>query len=315
MQAAGIRELTGAVELLDVPDARPLAADEVLIAVKAAGVGNWDEVVRSGGWDVGIRTPMALGVEAAGVITEVGANVAEFVVGDEVLCHPLPLRHQGTWAPLLIASAATLAPKPAAMTWAAAAALPVPALTAEQVISEALVVQAGETVLVHGAGGVTGGLIVQLAALRGATVIATCGPDNEARVRALGAAEVLDYHDPAWPEKARYAAAPRGIQAAANAARGGAEQALRAVADGGRLATITSDPPPAERGIHVTNVYVRPDGGQLARLAEMFGQGLISLSVAAAYRLPDAGAALAEVAAGSVRGAAVLTLNDAFVLG
>jgi NADPH:quinone reductase-like Zn-dependent oxidoreductase len=85
MQAAGICELSGAVELLEVPDPRPLAVDEVLIAVKAAGVGNRDEVVRSGGWDVGIRPPMALGVEAAGVITAVGANVAEFVVGDEVL--------------------------------------------------------------------------------------------------------------------------------------------------------------------------------------------------------------------------------------
>jgi NADPH:quinone reductase-like Zn-dependent oxidoreductase len=165
--------------------------------------------VRSGGWDVGIRPPMALGVEAAGVITAVGANVAEFVVGDEVLGHPLPLRHQGTWAPLLIASAATLAHKPTAMTWAVVAALPVPALTAEQVVSKALILHADETVLVHGAGGITGGLIVQLAALTGATVIATCGPDNEARVRALGASEVLDYHDPTWPDKARYAAAQR----------------------------------------------------------------------------------------------------------
>ena len=49
----------------------------------------------------------------------------------------------------------------------------------------------------------------ELAALTGATVIATCGPDNEARVRALGASEVLDYHDPTWPDKARYAAAQR----------------------------------------------------------------------------------------------------------
>jgi len=314
MRVAGIRELSGAVGLFEVPDPRPLAEDEVLIAVMAAGVGNWDDIVRSGDWDVGIGTPMALGVEAAGVVTEVGANVAEFSVGDEVLCHPLPLRHQGTWAPWLTAPAATLALKPTAMTWAAAAALPVPALTAHQVVTESLALRAGDTVLVHGAGGVTGGLIVALSALSGATVIATSGPDKQARVRSLGATEVFDYHDPTWPDQARDVASGRWIQAAANAARGGAELAIRAVAGGGRLATITSDPPTPERGIRVSNVYVRPDGRQLARLAEMFGRGLMSLPVAGSYPLPAAGAALADVVAGRLSGAAVLTPNDAFVL-
>lgn len=54
------------VELIEVPDPRPLAGDEVLIEVMAAGVGNWDEFVCTDGWDVGARPPMALGVEAAG---------------------------------------------------------------------------------------------------------------------------------------------------------------------------------------------------------------------------------------------------------
>src|SRR5690242_20321032 len=117
MQVAGIYEFGGPVKLLDVPDPRPLAADEVLIAVKAAGIGNWDEIVRSGGWDVGVSAPMALGVEASGVITKVGEAVVGFQSGDEVLCHPLPLRHQGAWAPLLIAPASLLAHKPASVAW------------------------------------------------------------------------------------------------------------------------------------------------------------------------------------------------------
>ena len=72
MQVAGIYEFGSPVEILDVPDPRPLAADEVLIEVKAAGIGNWDEIVRTGGWDVGVSAPMALGVEASGVVTKVG---------------------------------------------------------------------------------------------------------------------------------------------------------------------------------------------------------------------------------------------------
>lgn len=63
MLVAGIRRTGGDVELIDVPEPRSLAQDEVLIQVRAAGVGNWDEIVRAGGWNVGCSAPMALGVE------------------------------------------------------------------------------------------------------------------------------------------------------------------------------------------------------------------------------------------------------------
>jgi NADPH:quinone reductase-like Zn-dependent oxidoreductase len=104
-----------------VPGPRPLAGDEVLIQVRAAGVGNWDEIVRTGGWDVGGRPPMALGVAAAGLIAAVGSSVTDWAPGDEVMTHPLPLRDQGTWAPTLIAPAALRAAKPAGVSWNVAA--------------------------------------------------------------------------------------------------------------------------------------------------------------------------------------------------
>ena len=116
---------------------------------------------------------MALGVEAAGTVTAVGDAVSDWAPGDAVMTHPLPLRDQGTWAPRLIAPARLLARKPDGASWEAAAAFPVPALTAEQVLSDALRIRAGEHLLVNGAGGVTGGLLVALAALRGAQVTAT----------------------------------------------------------------------------------------------------------------------------------------------
>jgi len=194
--AAGIGEFGGAVKRIDLPDPRPLADDEVLIEIQAAGVGNWEEFVRTGEWEVGRAAPMALGVEAAGIITAIGDSVEDWDPGDEVLSHPLPLRDQGTWAPLLIASATVLARKPAALSWEAAAAFPVPALTATQVIDGALSVRPDDLVLVNGGSGVTGTLLVGLAAVRGAKVIATAGPASHERLRRLGAAHVLDYHDP-----------------------------------------------------------------------------------------------------------------------
>jgi NADPH:quinone reductase-like Zn-dependent oxidoreductase len=285
-----------------------LAPDEVLVEVVTAGVGNWDEFVRTGGWDVGGVPPMALGVEAAGRVLAVGDAASEWSLGDEVMTHPLPLRDQGTWAPRLIAPAALLAEKPSGVSWEAAAAFPVPALTAEQVLGEALAVQAGEWLLVHGAGGVTGGLLVALGALRGAHVIATAGSTSRQRVSAFGAAHVIDYRDGDWPEQVRTIAGGRGVAAAVNAVPGYAADALRAIADNGRLATITGDPPNQERGITVSNVYVRPDGDQLRTLAKHFADGTLTVPVAATYRLRDAAAALAQTNSGHAGGAVILTI-------
>jgi NADPH:quinone reductase-like Zn-dependent oxidoreductase len=308
MQVAGIRWVGAQVELLDVDEPRPLAGDEVLVEVAAAGVGNWDEFVRTGSWDVGARPPTALGVEAAGTVLQAGLAVSDWAPGDAVMTHPVPLRDQGTWAPRLIAPAGLLARKPHNATWEAAAAFPVPALTAEQTIGDALDVHAGERLLVHGASGVTGGLLAALGALRGAEVIATAGPASQQRVSALGARHVMDYHDHDWPERVYLITGGQGVAAAANAAPGGAASVIRAVADGGRLATITSDPPREQRGVTVSSVYVRPDGNQLRELAMQLGDGQLKIPLACSYRLADAARALAQAAGGHAGGAIVLTL-------
>jgi NADPH:quinone reductase-like Zn-dependent oxidoreductase len=306
MQVAGIRRLGAPVEMIEVGEPRPLAGDEVLLEVRAGGVASWDEFVRTGGWDVGARPPMALGVAAAGTVLAAGQAVGGWAPGDAVMTHPVPLRGQGTWAPRLIAPAGLLARKPPGASWEAAAAFPVPALTAEQVLG-ALNIHAGEQLLIHGAGGVTGGLLVALAVLRGAEVIATAGPASQQRVAALGARHIIDYHDQDWPDQVRAITGRHGAAAAANAASGGAASAIRAVADGGRLATITSDPPSQQRSITVSSIYVRADGNQLRNLAQQFGDRQLQIPVAASYRLTDAARALAQATGGHAAGAIALT--------
>jgi NADPH:quinone reductase-like Zn-dependent oxidoreductase len=306
MRAAGVSEFGGVVGRIDLPDPRPLADDEVLIEIRAAGVGNWEEFVRTGGWDVGRAPPMALGVEAAGIITAIGDSVEDWDPGDEVLCHPLPLRDQGTWAPFVIASGTVLARKPAAISWETAAAFPVPALTATQVIDGALGVSADDLVLVNGGSGVTGTLLVGLAAARGAEVIATGGPASHERLRGLGAAHVLDYHDPDWSEQARAIGGGLGVTAVANAAPDGSAGAIGTVRDRGRLATITLDPPEDQRGIEITSVIVEPDGSGLGEMVELLAAGKLQLSVAATFPLEEAAAALAAATGGGAGGAVVL---------
>src|SRR5947207_9819725 len=122
MRAAGIRALGEPVEILEVDELAPPAADEVLIDVAAAGVGNWDELVRIGNWRVGGPAPMALGTEAAGTVAAVGSRVPGVREGDEVMTHPLPLRRHGTWAGKVLAPAATVALRPPEASWEASGA-------------------------------------------------------------------------------------------------------------------------------------------------------------------------------------------------
>jgi NADPH:quinone reductase-like Zn-dependent oxidoreductase len=306
MRAAGIRALGEPVEILDVDEPVSPAADEVLIDVVAAGIGNWDELVRIGSWQIGGPAPMALGTEAAGTVVAVGSGVADLREGDEVMTHPLPLQRHGTWARMVLAPAATVAPRPPAASWEVSAAFPIPALTAAQALDEALGIESDGWVVVNGAGGVTGGLLVQLAVARGARVVATASATKAERIRGYGASEVLDYRGD-WPALVREITGG-GAPKAVNAAREQAAATLNAVADGGRLATITGDPPREERGVAVSDVYVRPDGRQLSSLAELLPRGILSVPIASVRPLEQAAQALREVVAGA-DGAIVLSLR------
>jgi NADPH:quinone reductase-like Zn-dependent oxidoreductase len=268
---------------------------------------------------LGYRRAAAHGARRGGrrLVTAIEAAVTGVAVGDRVTTHSLPLRQHGAWAEQLIAAAADVAIVPPEVPWAAAAALPVPALTADQALAAAGVrAGAGQTVLVHGAGGVTGGLLVQLAVHLGAAVLATAGAASARRVTELGAAHVLDYLAAGWPAQVRSlagggggggagGASAAGADAAVNAAPAGAADALAAVRDGGGLATITGDPPAAERGITVRAIEVVPDGPRLGALAGLLAAGALAVRTDRPRPLEQAAAALDLVRHGA-HGAAVV---------
>ena len=101
----------------------------------------------------------------------------------------------------------------------------------------------------------------------------------------------------------------RATRAREHAARGGATTALQTVANGGRLASITGDPPSPERGVTVANIYVRADGARLAVLVAALADGLLSLDVGATFPLADAATALQGAVTGRAAGATVLLLE------
>lgn len=311
MRARGTDVAAGAVTGLDLPAPRPLRPDEVLLDVRAAGVGNWDDLMRTGSWDSGLTRPFALGVEAAGVVAATGAEATAFAVGDEVLGYVFPFRDGGAWAEQVIVPAAELVLRPPSLSWAQAATLPVPALTAQQALDDALDLRPGEKLLVNGGSGVTGGMVVQFAALAGAEVAATAGPRSARQVRDLGAAHVIDYHDADWPARAREALGGPAA-AAVNAVPGGADAALAVVTDGGRLASIAGAlPADPGRGIKAQAVYVQPGRAQLLRATALLADGHLRLAIAAEYPLTQATDALSLVLAGTGGGAVALRAGPA----
>jgi len=139
---------------------------------------------------VGLTRPKAgvAGIDAAGVVEAAGANVRGLANGDEVLgfC-------RGAFAEYACAAADLVVPKPAALTFEQAAAVPIAATTALRGIRDVGEVTAGQRVLVNGAGGGVGTYAVQIAAALGAEVTGVCSTHNAGLVRSIGAAHVIDY--------------------------------------------------------------------------------------------------------------------------
>jgi NADPH:quinone reductase-like Zn-dependent oxidoreductase len=304
VRGAGITELGGSVRALDLPDPPAPEADGVLIEVLAAGVANWDDLVRTGGWDVGARPPMALGVEAAGVVRSVGSAVTRVRAGDEVLTHAVPLR-QGTWAELFIAPEDQVSRKPADMSFEEAAVLAVPALTAAEVLLRTVALRSGEVLFVNGGGGITGSMLVAVGAQIGARVITTGDLRSAERLRRHGAGAVVDYHRLDWQAEVRRLAGG-AVPVAVNAVRGAGPGLRPLVADNGRLVTITNEPLESERGITVSGFFVSPEGALLERQAASFAERRLTIPIAGRYGLAEARAALEIAVSGRAGGAIVV---------
>lgn len=200
MQAI-IQSRYGSSEVLTLAEVeRPtISDDEVLVSVAAAGLdrGTWHlmtgtpYLVRLG---FGLRRPRnpVPGLDLAGTVVEVGAEVTGFAPGDEVMGIG-----KGSWAELAAAPASKLLHRPVGLSAEQAAVVPVSGLTAVKAVRDAGQVMHGDQVLVLGASGGVGSYTVQLAKAMGAVVTATCSDTKRDFVRSLGAHHVYDYthHD------------------------------------------------------------------------------------------------------------------------
>ncbi|WP_327714751.1 NADP-dependent oxidoreductase [Streptomyces sp. NBC_00490] len=313
MSEAVVASAYGGPEVLSVidvavPDPGP---GQVRIAVRAAGVNPFDQKVYSGAFGTDpAKLPLRLGVEAAGVVTAVGADATgpagPVEVGDEVIVYPAP----GAYATELVVPASSVVPKPTVLSWEQAGGLMAAGVTAVHVL-EAIGLSKDETVLIHGAAGGVGLMAVQLAVARGATVLGTASAAKHDLLRDLGATPVA--YGPGLADRVR-AAAPEGVDAAADLV--GTDEAVdvsvELVADRSRIATIAGFARGAQAGIKLLGGSPGADPGRAIRtaarlrLTEAAEAGRLRVLIAGSHPLREAAAAHRQIMTGRTSGKIVL---------
>lgn len=289
----------------ELPEPEP-AAGQLLVRVKAAGVGNWDALIREG--KVKLQSlPIVLGSELSGIVEAIGAGVSGFKLGDEVY-GATNEQFSGAYAEYALPFAGKMAQKPKTLNFIQAASVPIVAVTAWQMLFEYARVTAGQTVVIHGAAGNVGGYAVQLAKQAEVHVIATSGSAHLDYVRSLGAQRVLDYRQD------RFEKLLTGVDAVLDTVGGDAQQrSVRVLKPGGILVSIVSPVPEETQkrcGIRAAYFYVDVTTERLNRITELFDSGKLATDVGTVLPLGKANIAH-EMLAGAPHKRGKIVLNVA----
>lgn len=271
------------IRIDDLPQPEP-AAGQLLVRVKAAGVGNWDALIREG--KVRLQPlPIILGSELSGVVEAVGAEVSGFEPGDAVYGATND-QFSGAYAEYALPFARRMAQKPRRLSFIEASSVPIVAVTAWQMLFEYARVSAGQTVLVHGAAGNVGGYAVQLARQAGVHVNATSGSTHLDYVRSLGAEKVLDYRTERFEETLG------GVDAVLDTVGGDAQQrSFRILKPDGILVSIVSPVPEETQKrcrIRAAYFYVDVTTERLNKITQLFDAGKLLTDVGTVLPLEKA---------------------------
>ena len=311
MKAVVVRDPGGAdaLTLAELPP-RQAAPGQVVVSVEAAGVNPVDLGNRAdAGW-AGIESPYVVGYEFAGKVLELGGAPEDLHIGDSVW-GLLPVRgtRWGAYAEQVAVNASLVARRPEALNPVEAACLPLAGGTALQILDR-LGLNEGAWLLVHGAGGGVGHLLVQLAVARGIRVAAVSGSADREHLADLGAEMWLDRTGPGSPAATAAARLGRGFDGAVDLVGGRLATTQPHVCDGGGLATVVDldgDFGEAiDRNLSIHGVLLRPDRHLLAGLGRAVEAGLRA-KVRDVFALTDARAAHERLEKGGVGGKLALT--------
>ncbi|MEG3162763.1 NADP-dependent oxidoreductase [Sphingomonas sp. LB2R24] len=319
------------LKLAELPDPVP-ASGEVLVEIHATAINQLDGKIRDGAFKpiLPYKPPFILGHDLAGIVTAVGTNVRRFKVGDAVYGRPRDGRI-GTFAERIVVSEADLAAKPASLSMAEAASLPLVGLTAWQVLVERAGLKCGQKILIHAGSGGVGTIAIQLAKHLGATVATTASAANADLVRRLGADVVIDYKTQDFSELLS------GYDVVLNSLDGKTlEKSLKVLKPGGKLISISGPPDPAfakaqglnpvirlvlrlmsagirrkakRQGVAYSFLFMHADGGQLGKLGALIDQGSLQAVVDRTFAFEGLNEAVDYVDSGRAKGKVVVTVR------
>jgi NADPH:quinone reductase-like Zn-dependent oxidoreductase len=256
---------------------------EVLVKVKAAGVGPWDGWIRAGKSALPQPLPLTLGSDLSGDVVAVESG--DLRVGDQVYGVTNP-QFVGAYAEYALASAAMVSRKPTSLTHIEAASVPVIAVTAWQALFDQAQLKAGQTVVIHGAAGNVGAYAVELARRADLRITATAATDDIPFLRDLGANTVIDYKTQRFEEEVRDADAVIDLVGGETQKR--SFQVLRR---GGKLISAVSPPDQhlaQSHGVEAAFFLVNVTSQHLAEIAGLIDGGKLRTRVGAVLPLADA---------------------------
>lgn len=323
----------GDPEVFQIDDIPPPAVGprDVLVEVHAASVNPVDWKIRQG-YQRGViryKLPVVLGLDVSGVVVEVGGRVTKFRPGDEVYSSPTH-RRQGTYAEFVAIDERQLAHKPKNFSHQEAASIPLVGLTAWEALCNKGKLQAGQRALIQAGAGGVGTIAIQIAKGLGATVITTCSERNIELVKALGADQVINYHEEAFDEV--LSELDYVLDALGGDYKHRARKILR---KGGILASIVGDlPAHAKRhgptlgavvaflkmfsfdissrlvwGIRSTNVLRNASGDDLAELTRWCEENKIRAQIDRVYPLEEIAQAHQHSQEGHARGKIIIAVK------
>lgn len=311
MKAVVLKAFGGAenfsVEELALPT---IQGNEVLVSVKAVSINPVDVKTRSGKAMAGRlkeENPIILGWDISGVVSEVGDEVKDFKVGDEVFGMVNFPGHGKAYAEYVAVPAAHLALKPSNITHEEAAAATLAALTAWQALTTHSKVHKGDRVLIHAAGGGVGHFAVQIAKHLDAYVIGTASAANKDFVLSLGADEHFNYKAQPFEE------AISDIDFVLDTVGGdNIERSFEVVKKGGTVITIPSNTSEGivekakAKGIKGFFFLVQSNGEDMKQIADLIEKGIIKPHVSAVYSFDEVGKAHEQIETGSTKGKVII---------
>ncbi|MER7606152.1 NADP-dependent oxidoreductase [Nocardioides sp. NPDC127503] len=316
------------LEAADVP-APTVGPRDVLVDVRAASINPLDKMVRNGEFKqlLKYKPPFTLGHDVSGMITEVGSEVRDFKVGDEIFARARDLRI-GTFAEQIAIDSDDISLKPRTLTFEEAAAVPLVALAAWQALVGLASVKPGQKVLVHAGGGGLGSTVIQVAKHLGAYVATTAHTRDVERVRALGADEVIDFTSTDFAEVlSGYDVVLDSLGTAS------LEKSLTVLKPGGLAISVVGPPDPhmadqlgkpllkpvmallsrkirsraKKLGVRYSFLFMEANGTQLTTLAALYDEGILRPVLDRTFPFADTIEAMAYVEQGKANGKIVVT--------